>query len=120
MLQLIVEVMHTKAVFSLQSSQTDNTMIPLLFMEYFQVVAGPEDDHEGVSMYRVQRPMHPEHPPLFCPVVPLTSVLHTLELVPVFSTKLAGVQVSSKSCLDVYQQYYVNCFADKETYCSLG
>ena len=81
-------------------------------MEHFSVVARPEDDHEGVGMYRVQR----SEQPLFCPVVPLTSVLHTLELVPVFTTRLPDIQVSSQSCLDAYRQYYVNCFADKETY----
>ena len=91
---------------------------PLLFVEYFALVSRPEDDHAGVGMYRVQCPPSdtaPDHS-LYCSIVSLTSVLHALELIPVYATKLPNVQVSSATCLDAYKQYYINCFADKETF----
>jgi len=50
------------------------------------------------------------------PIIPLTEVVHAVELIPVFNTKIPGVKITSKTCLDAYQQYYMNSFADKETY----
>ena len=92
---------------------------PLLLVEYFTLVSRPEDDHAGVGMYRVQRPPSnttSNYLPLYCSIVSLTSVLYSLELIPVYATKLLNAQVSSATCLDAYKQYYINCFADKDTY----
>lgn len=114
----LLDVARVMAVFSFQDrcDLPPCATIALLFVEYFTVVAGPEDDSTGVGMYRVQRPAPSEHPSIFYGVVPLTSVVHALELVPVFSTQRRGIEVSSTTCLDAFEQYYINCFADKETY----
>lgn len=106
------------AVFSIQDrcDLPPCATIPLLFVEYFTVVAGPEDDSTGVGMYRVQRPAPSKHPSIFYGVVSLTSIVHSLELVPVFSTQHPGIEVSSATCLDAFEQYYINCFVDKEMY----
>ena len=92
---------------------------PLLLVKYFTLVSRPEDDHAGVGMYRVQRPPSnttSNYLPLYCGIVLLTSVLYGLKLIPVYATKLLNMQVSSATCLDAYKQYYINCFADKDTY----
>jgi hypothetical protein len=85
---------------------------PLLYIEYFNVVRG-RDDADGVGMYRVHRPPsdggHTSNM-----VIPVMHVVHTLELVPVFHTRIPEVEVSSATCLDAYREYYVNSFADKE------
>ena len=79
------------------------------------MVQSPEEDQEGVGLYRVQRP--PAQPvPGLNPIVPLTEVVHAIELIPIFDTKIPGIEITSETCLDAYQQYYLNSFADKETY----
>ena len=52
-------------------------------------------------------------------VIPVTNVVHALELVPMFDTQIPEVELSSTTCLDAYYEYYVNSFADKETYHAL-
>lgn len=49
-------------------------------------------------------------------MVPLTDIAHAVELVPVFDTAIPGIEASKDSCLEAYEQYYVNSFADKETF----
>ena len=84
-------------------------------MEYFSVVQSPEEDQEGVGLYRVQCP--PTQPISgLNPIVPLTEVVHAIELIPIFDTKIPGIEITSETCLDAYQQYYLNSFSDKETY----
>ena len=90
---------------------------PLLFIEFFGVVANPMDDQEGVGLYRVQCPPSTEDiPSIYCAVVSMTDVVQLVELIPVFETKISGAEVSSENCLHTYQEYYVNSFADKQTY----
>ena len=82
------------------------------------MVGHPDDGQDGVGLYRVQ------HPPLhsvqgasrWFAVIPVTDVVHALELIPVFDTRILEVELSSATCLDVYREYYVNYFADKETH----
>lgn len=88
---------------------------PLLFVDFFTVVANPADDREGVGLYRVQRPRFTENTTCRA-VIPMTDVVHLVELIPVFETKIPGEEVSSENCLRAYDQYYVNSFADKETF----
>ncbi|KAI6106049.1 hypothetical protein EDD16DRAFT_1746620 [Pisolithus croceorrhizus] len=92
---------------------------PLAFVEYFTVCADPMADREGVGLYRVQ------HPPInniaagpssYYVVVPLTDIVHAVELVPVFETSITGINPSKESYLKAYEQYYVNSFADKESF----
>ncbi|KIK81322.1 hypothetical protein PAXRUDRAFT_156362, partial [Paxillus rubicundulus Ve08.2h10] len=90
--------------------------IPLLHVEYFTVIEWPDDDGEGVGLYKVQRPSTHTAASVLHAVVPLTEVVHALELVPVFTSKIPEIELSSAACLEAYQQYYVNTFADKETY----
>ena len=49
-------------------------------------------------------------------VVPLTDIVHAMELVPMFETAISGIELSKDSCLEAYEQYYLNSFADKESF----
>lgn len=49
-------------------------------------------------------------------IIPVTEVVHAVELVPVFSTMRPDVAASSEICMEAYDQYFLNTFSDKETY----
>jgi hypothetical protein len=120
---LLSDVARIKAIFSPKVHATVTLppylATPLLFVEYLTPCSTPEGDPECVGLYRVRRP-----PPVsstadvsnFYAVVPLTAIVHAVELVPVFDTVIPDVNVSKVSCLVAYQEYYVNSFADKETF----
>ena len=120
---LTSDVARIKAIFSpkvhANVALPPYLAFPLLFVEYFTVCGTPESDPECVGLYRVRRP-----PPVsstadissFYAVVPLTDIVHAVELVPVFDTAIPDISVSKASCLEAYQEYYVNSFADKESF----
>ncbi|KIK79999.1 hypothetical protein PAXRUDRAFT_159827, partial [Paxillus rubicundulus Ve08.2h10] len=91
---------------------------PLIYIEYFTVIGCPDDDQDGVGLYRVQCPptQTTNTASNFCAVIPMTEVVHTLELIPIFNSNIPVIVPLSATCLEVYQEYYVNSFADKETY----
>lgn len=49
-------------------------------------------------------------------IVLLTDIIRPLDLIPVFNTALPGIAPSSKTCMERYMRYYLNTFADKETF----
>lgn len=49
-------------------------------------------------------------------IIPLTDVFHALDLIPIFHTAFPNVEPNSKTCLEGYAHYYLNMFADKETF----
>ncbi|KAI6144394.1 hypothetical protein BKA82DRAFT_29322 [Pisolithus tinctorius] len=87
--------------------------VPLIYVRYFRVVWLPEQN-PGVGLYRVQH--IPPSSAGASGIVPLTNVIHAVELVPVYNTVLLGVDACSETCMEAYDQYYLNTFADKETY----
>ena len=89
------------------------TTAPLCYVRYFWVLplsAG----RPSVGLYQVER-MDPSMGPA-TGIVPLTDVVRSLDLVPVFNTVLPGIAPSSKTCMESYARYYLNTFADKETF----
>jgi hypothetical protein len=82
------------------------------------VVSRPDDVQDGVGLYRVRRPplRSAEGASSWFAVIPVVQVVHALELLPVFDTRIPEVELSSATCLDAYHEYYVNSFADKETH----
>lgn len=81
--------------------------------------ADPLADREGVGLYRVQRPpanSFANGPSSSYAVVSLMNVVHAVELIPVYETAIPGIDISKDSCLEAYEQYYVNTFADKESF----
>ncbi|KAI6022658.1 hypothetical protein EDC04DRAFT_2936511 [Pisolithus marmoratus] len=92
---------------------------PLAFVEYFTVCADPMANREGMGLYRVQHPPTNNvtaSPSSYYAVVPLTDIVHAVELVLVFETSITRINPSKESCLEAYEQYYVNSFADKESF----
>lgn len=115
---------RVKAIFSPKSSKELPPYLaptPLLYIEYFTVTSSPDDAQDGVGLYRVQRPPTDgvEATSKWFAVVPVTEVVHALELLPVFDTRIPEVELSSATCLDAFREYYVNSFADKETHHAL-
>ena len=49
-------------------------------------------------------------------IIPLTAVVHTLDLVPVFSIAFSDVVPSRQTCMEGYAHYYVNMFVDKDIF----
>ena len=115
-LRASTNITQVKAVFMPRLKPVLNTTdSPLLFVDLFTVVANPADDQEGVELYRVQCP-HLTEDISCCVIIPMTDVVHPVELILVFETKIPGVEILSENCLDAYDQYYVNSFADKKTF----
>lgn len=52
-------------------------------------------------------------------VVPLTSVTHAVELIPEYGEKV-DEKISSAICLESYDRFFLNNFADKESYHTLS
>jgi hypothetical protein len=52
-------------------------------------------------------------------VVLLTDVTHTVELIPEYGDKV-NKNVSSATCLESYDRFFLNNFADKESYHTLS
>ncbi|KAF8555809.1 hypothetical protein OG21DRAFT_812082 [Imleria badia] len=115
----ILDVARVKAVFSQRGSkELPPYLAPtsLLYVELFYVVSLPSDAQDGVGLYKVRRPPPPpaEGASRWFAVIPVTEVVHTLELIPVFDTRIPEVELSSATCLDAYYEYYVNSFTNKE------
>ena len=73
--------------------------VPFLYVCYFDLVALP-DQCPGiqVGLCKVQH----APPSSIGVVVPLSDVIHAVELVPVYSTTIPGVSVCSETCMEVY------------------
>ncbi|KAG2135759.1 uncharacterized protein EDB93DRAFT_1092261 [Suillus bovinus] len=90
---------------------------PLLYIEFFHFISSPDDQPE-LAMWTVERAYmqdqngnrHREGA-----VVRVTDVTLAVELIPCFGEKVAG-DVSSATCLECYECFFLNNFADKESY----
>ena len=87
--------------------------VPLIYVCYFCTISLP-NQNPGVGLYKVQRVSSSSAGA--SAVIQLTDVVHAAELVPVYSTALPGVDACSKTCMEAYDEYYINVFADKETF----
>ncbi|KAG2134157.1 uncharacterized protein EDB93DRAFT_1092883 [Suillus bovinus] len=90
---------------------------PLLYIKFFRFVSSP-DDQPKLAMWTVEHAYtqdqngnrHREGA-----VVRVTDVTLAVELIPCFGEKVAG-DVSSTTCLECYECFFLNNFADKESY----
>ncbi|KAG2033974.1 hypothetical protein BDR03DRAFT_871036, partial [Suillus americanus] len=95
---------------------------PLVYIQLFDfVVPGPEP---SMGMWMVRR-SYTRHPSQLervirrgC-IIPLTDVTHAVEIIPVYRGPL-GKDVNSGNSLEVFDEYFLNNFADKELYHSLS
>ncbi|KAG2085487.1 hypothetical protein BD769DRAFT_1632797 [Suillus cothurnatus] len=82
---------------------------PLLYIQYFHFTTSPDEQPE-LAMWTVERTYVQDNA-----VVQITDVTHAIELIPCFGEKVAN-GVSSATCLESYERFFLNNFADKESY----
>jgi hypothetical protein len=88
---------------------------PLIYVQYFHFVASP-DERPDVAMWTVQRIFHHDQgASRYGAVVPLVDVTHAVELIPDYGEK-ADTNISSAVSLESYERFFLNNFADKESY----
>ncbi|KAG2098962.1 uncharacterized protein F5147DRAFT_747315 [Suillus discolor] len=90
---------------------------PLLYVQFFHFVANPSD-HPELAMWTVERTYTIDQHGKHCRcggVISLTDVTHAVELIPEYGNKV-DAKISSATCLESYDQFFLNSFADKESY----
>ncbi|KIM53499.1 hypothetical protein SCLCIDRAFT_31845 [Scleroderma citrinum Foug A] len=108
-------VAQVRAIFKLKAMSLLEDIIatPLCYVRLFHILplsAG----RPSVELHQVER-VDPSTG-IATDIIPLTDVFHVLDLVPVFHTAFPNVEPNSKTCLEGYAHYYLNTFADKETF----
>jgi len=113
-------VAQVRAIFSFSargSTLPANLSDPLLYVQYFTFTATPSH-HPDVAMYSVQR-MFTVHPDgsrsRVGAIISLLDVIHAVELIPKYGVA-ANRNITSETCLELYDDFYLNNFADKEWY----
>ncbi|KAG1789209.1 uncharacterized protein HD556DRAFT_1202437, partial [Suillus plorans] len=120
--QITSRVAQVRLVFQPNLPRASNLVLPsylscpLLYIQYYHFVASP-NDHPELAMWTVERSyVEDQHGKHRCGgVVPLTSVTHAVELIPEYGEK-ADEKISSAICLESYDRFFLNNFADKESY----
>ncbi|KAH7909168.1 hypothetical protein BJ138DRAFT_1200335 [Hygrophoropsis aurantiaca] len=92
---------------------------PLLYVQYFQWAARPEDD-PSVGMWMVERVYRqgPWGDQRHGAVIPMTDVTHTAELIPVYGERLDR-RVTMENSMEAFRYYYLNNYSDKEIFHTL-
>lgn len=90
---------------------------PLIYIQPFHIVTKPEQQPE-LRMYTVKRMLHAEGGWITRAgtIVPIDWVSHALDLVPVFGSGNVPANVTSATSQELYDVFFLNHFADKETY----
>ncbi|KAG1906459.1 uncharacterized protein F5891DRAFT_1125401 [Suillus fuscotomentosus] len=107
-----VVVAQVRMVFSLStrgSALPPGLSEPLLYVQLFEVISRPQDDH-AVMMYRVKRRLGM--------IIPLVDVTHVIKLIPEYGQRV-NRDVTAATSLELYDTFYLNSFSDKEWYHTL-
>ncbi|KAG1860754.1 hypothetical protein F4604DRAFT_1588345 [Suillus subluteus] len=95
---------------------------PLVYIQLFDFVVPGLEPSMGMWMVRRSYTRHPSQLERVirrgC-IIPLTDVTHAVEIIPVYRGPL-GKDVNSGNSLEVFDEYFLNNFADKELYHSLS
>ncbi|KAG1798706.1 hypothetical protein EV424DRAFT_1474987 [Suillus variegatus] len=124
--QIISRITQVRLIFQPTLPRASDLVLPsylshsLLYIQYYDFVASPNDRPE-LAMWTVERSyVEDQHSKHRCGgVVPLTSVTHTVELIPEYGQKV-DEKISSAICLESYDHFFLNNFADKESYHTLS
>ncbi|KAG1838713.1 hypothetical protein DFJ58DRAFT_668180 [Suillus subalutaceus] len=124
--QITTCVAQVQLIFLLNLPHASNLVLPsylscpLLYIQYYHFVASPNDRPER-AMWTVEHSyVEDQHGKHRCGgVVPLTSATHTVELIPEYGEKM-DEKISSAVCLESYDRFFLNNFADKESYHTLS
>ncbi|KAG1759913.1 hypothetical protein EDD22DRAFT_781898, partial [Suillus occidentalis] len=90
---------------------------PLLYIQFFNFIANP-NDHPELAMWTVEHTYTvDQHGKRYrCGgVVLLTDMTHAVKLIPEYGNKVDG-KISSTTCLESYDCFFLNNFTDKESY----
>ncbi|KAG1867447.1 hypothetical protein C8R48DRAFT_793878 [Suillus tomentosus] len=90
---------------------------PLLYIQFFHFISSP-DNRPELAMWAVERAYTQDENGNRCregAVVRVTDVMHAVELIPVYGEAVAN-GVSSATCLEHYEHFFLNSFMDKESY----
>ncbi|KAG1887539.1 uncharacterized protein F5891DRAFT_1132109 [Suillus fuscotomentosus] len=90
---------------------------PLLYVQFFHFISSP-DDRPELTMWTVEHTYMQEENSNRCrkgAVIRVTDVTHVVELIPVYGEAVAN-SVSSTTSLERYEHFFLNNFADKESY----
>ncbi|KAI6094390.1 hypothetical protein EDD16DRAFT_1787737 [Pisolithus croceorrhizus] len=90
---------------------------PLLYVQYFTFTAMPINQPD-VAMYTIEHMFNngPEGSRTHVGVIiPLLDVIHAVELIPNYGVA-ANCEVTSQTCQEVYDKFFLNNFTDKEWY----
>ncbi|KIO06619.1 hypothetical protein M404DRAFT_138348 [Pisolithus tinctorius Marx 270] len=115
----IVAQVRTVFAFSSRGSALPTGLSdPLLYVQYFTFTATPSDQPD-VGMYAVER-MFVNNPEdgtrsRVGAIISLLDVIHAVELIPKYGT-VANRGVTSETCLELYDRFYLNNFTDTEWY----
>lgn len=90
---------------------------PLVYVQFYRFISSPDQCPE-VAMWVVERAYtqdengnrHREGA-----VIRVTDITHAVELIPVYGKAVVN-NVSSATCLETYERFFLNSFADKESY----
>ncbi|KIN97324.1 hypothetical protein M404DRAFT_160808, partial [Pisolithus tinctorius Marx 270] len=115
----IVAQVHTVFAFSSRGSALPTGLSdPLLYVQYFTFTAMPSNQPD-VRMYAVEC-MFVNNPEdgtrsRVGAIISLLDVIHAVELIPKYGT-VANHGVTSETCLELYDRFYLNNFTDTEWY----
>ena len=96
---------------------------PIIYAEFFDFsnlyhttvndvrVATPAPD---IEMFLVRQRLRSNNMPLG-DIIPLDSVCQVIQLIPKFGVEVSGMMMGD-NCLHVGREFYINSFADKETF----
>ncbi|KAI6130294.1 hypothetical protein EDD16DRAFT_1689659 [Pisolithus croceorrhizus] len=113
-------VVQVRAVFALSTrgnALPPDLSYPLLYVQCFAFVATPAEQPE-IGMYTVRR--------IFVEnidggryragaIIPILDVTHAVELIPKYGAA-ASRDATSETSLEMYDEFYLNCFSSKEFY----
>lgn len=94
----------------------------LVYVQHFDFVAPGPEPSTGMWMVRRSYARYPPQSERVIrrgTIIPLTDITHAVEIIPVYRGPL-GRDVNSGNSQEVFDDYFLNNFADKELYHSLS
>ncbi|KIM54331.1 hypothetical protein SCLCIDRAFT_31196 [Scleroderma citrinum Foug A] len=119
-----VDVVQVCAIFALSprgSPLPVGLSTPLLYVQHFTFTGTPAD-HPDVGMFSLRRKFVSNPDSSLCRVssiVLMLDVVHAVELIPKYGAS-ARRDVTLETCLEVYDDFYLNNFSDKEWYYTMN
>ncbi|KAG1861251.1 hypothetical protein F4604DRAFT_1882465 [Suillus subluteus] len=121
-------VAQVRAVFQPTTKRYSSLEVPAFLNQVFVLVQPftfVGDDPEPLTrMWRVRRslninPSLPQYGERLAIIVPLTDIIHAAELIPIYEGPLSK-DVQSNVSLELFDEFFLNNFADKELYHALA